>query len=158
VDHSASIPGWGSDLDPAKRPGVPYDKAPQLGAEHLYPDFPRQPARVTVFKSTEHGQFPPVFGTSCPPSGLSGMLRAFAYKFSEGRLTRWLTLLVADRVNVVEGIASDLARLHVPNIPREMGLASELRYNREAFVKKAAITAGAAAVAVLAWRAYSRRR
>jgi hypothetical protein len=157
ADHSAAIPGWGSDLEPARRPGVPYDKAPQLGAEHLYPPFPRQEPRFTIFKSTEHGKLTPVFGTSCPPGGLSGVLRAIAYRFSEGRLSRWLTLLVADRVNVVEGIASDLARGHIPNVPREMGLATEWRYNREAFVKKVAIGAGIATVLVLAWRAHSRR-
>ena len=32
VDHSATIVGWGSDLDPNVRPGVPRDKAPDIGA------------------------------------------------------------------------------------------------------------------------------
>src|SRR4051812_29728780 len=146
IDRSSTIKGWGSDLDPRRRPGVPRDKAPQLGAESLYPPIERQLVTVKIHKSTEHGRLTPVFGTSCPPRGLSGALRDFAYKFSEGRLARWLTLMFADRVDVVEDIVTDLAHGHVPNIPKEMGLRSELRYNREAFVRKAAITAGCAAL------------
>ena len=159
TDHSKRIPGWGSDLEPSSRPGVPRDKSPHLGAERLYPaSFPRQEPTFTIHKSTEHGQLTPVFGTACPPHGLSGRLRDIAYRFSEGRLSRWLTLLVADRVDVVEGIASDLARGHVPNIPREMGLATEWRYNRAAFVRKTAITVGTATAIFMVWRAYSKRR
>jgi hypothetical protein len=43
--------GWGFDLDPAVRPGVPRDKAPELGAEWLYPPFPAQEPRVKIHKS-----------------------------------------------------------------------------------------------------------
>src|SRR4051794_1512697 len=129
VDHSAAIAGWGSDLDPSTRPGVPRDKAPDIGAESLYPPIEPQVAPHRIHKSTEHGKLTPVFGTSCPPTGLSGRLRDIAYRYSEGRLVRWMTLMFADRVNMVEGIASDLARMRPPNIVREMGLASEWRYN-----------------------------
>jgi hypothetical protein len=87
---------------------------------------------------------------------LSGAIRDFGYKFSEGRLARWLTLMFADRVNVVEDLVTDLAHGHVPNIPKEMGLRSELRYNREAFVRKTAITLGFAAFLVVVWRARTR--
>src|SRR5687768_8596009 len=99
TDHSDTIRGWGSDLDPKMRPGVPRDKAPEIGVEQLYPAIPQQVPRIRVHKSTEHGKLTPVFGTSCPPSGLSGRLRDFAYRFSEGRLSRWMTLMLADRVN-----------------------------------------------------------
>ena len=157
TDLSGTIEGWGSDLEPGRRPGVPYDKQPLLGAEHLYPPFPRQEPRTRIHKSTEHGQLTPVFGTSCPPRGLSGMLRDFGYRFSEGRLARWLTLLFADRVDVVEGVVDDLARGHVPNVWKEMGLGSELRYNREAFLRKTAITVGVATVLFCAWKMRSRR-
>ena len=142
TDFSASIPGWGSDLDLARRPGVPRDKAPQLGAEALYAPIVQQESDVKIHKSTEHARLTPVFGTSCPPTGVSGAIRDFAYKFSEGRLTRWLALMFADRVNVVEDIVGDLARGRVPNIPKEMGIASEWRYNRQAFITKTAVTVG----------------
>jgi hypothetical protein len=152
IDRSATIKGWGSDLDPAVRPGVPRDKAPQIGVEQLYPPIPQQVPRVKIHKSTEHGRLTPVFGTSCPPSGLSGRLRDFAYQFSEGRLARWMTLLLADRVNVVEDVLSDLAQGRVPNIPKEMGLASELKYNRAAFTRKVAIAAVGTAALIAVWR------
>lgn len=155
IDLSSRIPGWGSDLDRARRPGVPRDKAPNIGPETLYPPIPRQVTRAKIHKSTEHGRLTPVFGTSCPPSGLSGRMRDFAYHYSEGRMLRWLTLMAADRVNMLEDIANDLAHGHIPNIPKEMGIRSELRYNRAGFVKKVAITG--VAIALVAAYVRSRR-
>lgn len=156
IDLSRRIPGWGSDLDPARRPGVPRDKAPDIGPETLYPPIPRQLSRTTIHKSTEHGQLTPVFGTSCPPSGLSGRMRDFAYHYSEGRMLRWLTLMAADRVNLIEDIVNDLAHGHIPNIPKEMGIRSELRYNPRGLAKKVAITGLALALVTAYVR--SRRR
>jgi len=156
LDLSRRIPGWGSDLEPARRPGVPRDAAPDIGPETLYPPIARQVPRVKIHKSTEHGQLTPVFGTSCPPTGLSGRMRDFAYHYSEGRMLRWLTLMAADRVNMIEDIVNDLAHGHVPNIPKEMGIRAELRYNPRGFAKKVAIT-GIALVLVTAY-VRSRRR
>ncbi|HEX2540984.1 MAG TPA: hypothetical protein VHM00_07860 [Caldimonas sp.] len=156
VDLAGKIDGWGSDLDHARRPGVPRDKAPELGAESLYPPIEAQVARIKIHKSNEHGQMPPVFGTSCPPQGLSGAIRDFAYRFSEGQLPHWLTLLLADRVNVVEGLVDDLARLQPPNLVKELGLAAQWRYNRAGFIKGAAI-AGVCVVGLLVYTR-SRRR
>jgi hypothetical protein len=156
IDLSSRIPGWGSDLDPARRPGVPRDKAPNIGPETLYPPIPRQRARFTIHKSTEHGQLTPVFGTACPPSGLSGRMRDFAYHYSEGRMLRWLTLMAADRVNMIEDIVADLSRGHIPNIPKEMGLKSAWRYNRAGVVRKAVIAGVAVGLAAAYFK--SRRR
>jgi hypothetical protein len=156
VDLAGRIKGWGSDLDRAKRPGVPRDKAPEIGVESLYPPIEPQVARIKIHKSNEHGQLTPVFGTSCPPKGLSGVLRDFAYRFSEGQLPHWQTLLLADRVDVVEGVLGDLARLHVPNLVKELGLAAQWRYNRAGFLKGAAI-AGLCVVGLVAYTR-SRRR
>ena len=154
MDLSRSIRGWGSDLEPARRPGVPRDAAPDIGPETLYPPIPRQVPRGKIHKSTEHGKLPPVFGTSCPPSGLSGRMRDFAYHYSEGRMLRWLTLMAADRVNMIEDIANHLAHGYVPNIPREMGIRSELRYNARGFAKKVAV----AGIAIALVTAYVRSR
>ncbi len=145
VDHTARIAGWGSDVDPETRPGVPRDKAPHIGAEHLYIDITRQKPPHRIHKSTEHGQLTPVFGTSCPPKGLSGRIRDFAYRLSEGRPTRWMTLIFADRVDMVEGVLQDLARMRPPNVVREMGLQSEWRHNRPRVIKVAVVTALVAA-------------
>jgi hypothetical protein len=156
VDHSAEIAGWGSDLDPRTRPGVPRDKAPDIGAEHLYIDITPQIPPHRIHKSTEHAQLTPVFGTSCPPKGLSGRVRDMAYNLSEGRLARWVALMVADRVDMVEGVLEDFARLHPPNVVREMGLRSEWRHNRKGVVKSAAVIAAALGVAYLLTRSGSR--
>lgn len=139
VDLSSIIPGWGSDLDPAVRPGVPMDKAPDIGVEHLYIDVEPQVPKFKIHKSTEHARMPPVFGTSCPPSGLSGRIRDFAYTLSEGRLSRWVLLMSADRVNVVEDVLSELSRFQIPNIPKEMGFTADLKYNRKGVIKGAAL-------------------
>jgi hypothetical protein len=154
VDLSGVIAGWGSDLDPAMRPGVPRDKAPGIGVEHLYPaGIPQQAPRMRIHKSTEHARLTPVFGTACPPRAISGWLRDVAYRFSEGRMARWLTLMVADRVDVGEGVVADLATLRGPNIVREMGLRSEWRHNRAGFIGKVAVTGiGLLALYVIATR------
>lgn len=154
LDLSGQIPGWGSDLDPARRPGVPRDKAPDIGPESLYPPIEPQASSVKVHKSTEHARLPPVYGTSCPPRGLSGLIRDAAYKLSEGKLSRWMALMLADRVHVVEGLLDDVAHLRVPNLPKEMGLKSEWRYNRAGVVRKAAVVG----VCVAAYVLYRRSR
>ena len=139
VDLSSTISGWGSDLDREIRPGVPRDKAPEIGVEFLYPPLTQQEPTDRKHKSTEHARLTPVFGTGCPPTGVSGKMRDAAYKYSEGRLERWLTLLAADRINVVEDAFADLAQLRVPNVFDEMGLRSEWRHNRNGVVTTAAI-------------------
>ncbi len=157
VDLSNTVRGWGTDLDPARRPGVPMDKAPSIGVEHLYPIFEQQVPRAKVHKSTEHGKLTPVFGNACPPRGVSGLIRDLAYKLSEGRLSRWILLMAADRVDMVEELIIDLAHLRVPNIPEEMGLGSELKYNRTGTAKKAAIV-GLGVAAFVAFLKMQRRR
>jgi hypothetical protein len=158
VDLAGHIPGWGSDLDRSRRPGVPRDAAPGIGVESLYPPIPRQSPKATIHKSTEHGRLTPVFGTSCPPRGLSGRLRDVAYRFSEGRLAHWLTLMFADRVDVVENTASELLSLRVPNVVKEMGLKSEWQYNRAGLAKKAAVAGLCVAACVVYSKSRSRSR
>src|SRR3954468_16894237 len=80
------IPGWGADLHPQDRPAVPQERfAPGLTGAHW--DFPdRQEETSPRERSIEHQFLPPVFGTSCPTKGLSGVLRRYSYaKYSEGR-------------------------------------------------------------------------
>jgi hypothetical protein len=45
-----------------------------------------------------------------PPSGLSGWIRRRAFRRSESDLRHWMLLLMADRVNVVEGLLDDARR------------------------------------------------
>jgi hypothetical protein len=153
INLSSEINGWGADLDPALRPGVPRDKAPEIGVEKLYPDIEPQIPLVKINRSIEHGQMPPVFGSTCPPRGLSGMIRNYAYKYSEAKFAHWLPLLFADRVDVVESILIDIAHGRLPNFFAEMGLGSELKYNRGNFQRKMATIGVAAAglTAVVFW-------
>lgn len=153
----SGIQGWGADLDPAARPAVPMERTPPRFIQPHYEQPERQPVTVKVFHSTERPGLTPVFGTSAPPSGVSGLIRKGAYRFSENDLRRWLMLLFADRVNVVEGIVDDLAHGHVPNLFAEMGGPAEWRYNRKGFIRKAFI-AGAVLGVMLYLNERRRRR
>jgi hypothetical protein len=111
------------------------------------PDTPPQSQRVEVLVSNERPGITQLHGTVQPPSGLSGMLRRAAFKFSENDIRHWLILLGADRINVVEGIVDDLAHGHVPNILGEMGIKSEWQHNKAGLAKKVAIAGAVGAVA-----------
>ncbi len=51
-----------------------------------------------------------VFGTSAPPSGLSGAIRRKAFEKDEGSYGRWLPLILADRIGAYKGIIDDLKK------------------------------------------------
>ena len=67
------------------------------------------------------------------------MLRRLAYKLTENDIRHFMLLLLADRINVVEGIGEDLAKGHVPNVLGEMGIKAEWKHNPVGLVKKAAV-------------------
>lgn len=120
------IAGWGVDLDPKNRPAVPKEKFnPNTGAHWDFPE--RQPERWPRERSPEHKFLTPVFGTACPPKGLSGAIRRYAYKFSEGRAAHWLLLMGADRVDVVESRFQALLRGRPDNPIAETGVLSEFK-------------------------------
>ena len=150
------VPGWGADLDPQARPAFPKERTPPRFVNVHWDELEHQAPSVKVYHSTERPGLTPVFGTAQPPSGVSGMIRGAAFRFSENDLRHWLMLLFADRVNVVEGILDDLAHGHVPNLFREMGGPAEWRYNRAGFYRKAAIAGGV--VALLLYLNSRRRR
>jgi hypothetical protein len=128
----ARIPGWGADLDPADRPSVPrmqLDLA-HTGAHWEFPE--RQPERWPRERSIEHKFLTPVFGTSCPPKGLSGVLRKYAYaRYSEARAAHWLILIGADRVDAIESHLRSFGTLHPDNPITETGVLSE--FTRKGF-------------------------
>jgi hypothetical protein len=107
IDHS-NIPGWGADLDRANRPAVPMEHTPPPRLQGVPLERPaQQPETVEILHSIERPNLTPVFGTSVPPSGLSGVIRRRAFRRSESDLRHWMLLLMADRVNVVEGLLQD---------------------------------------------------
>lgn len=123
-----TIKGWGVDLDPAVRPAVPKENYNPggTGAHWYYPE--RQVPTFAREKSTEHKELTPVFGTACPPKGLSGLIRRAAYKYwSEGQTFHWLALVFADRVDVFESLVIDLLRGRPDNPFAEWGIKSELK-------------------------------
>lgn len=122
----ARIPGWGVDLDPKDRPSVPKLRwqEDRTGAHWEFPE--RQPEKWPRERSIEHEFLTPVFGTSCPPRGVSGALRRHAYgKYSEGRAAHWLLLLAADRVDAWESHLRSFATVRPDNPITETGVLSE---------------------------------
>lgn len=138
----AHIPGWGADLDPADRPAYPKERTPPRlpgGRAGPLSQPSQQQQQVEVFHSTERSGITPIFGSSVPPSGVSGRLRKLAFRYSENDVRHWLLLLFADRVNMFEGLGEDLRQGHVPNFYAEMGGPAEWRYNRAGLVRKALV-------------------
>lgn len=123
----SNIKGWGADLDPRNRPAVPKERTPPRNNGAHWDEPERQVPRIKVLVSTEHKGLTPVFGTSCPPKGLSGLIRQWAFKYSEGKKAHWLLLLLADRVDVVESQAAELFKGQLPHPFQEMGLKSEFK-------------------------------
>jgi hypothetical protein len=126
----ARIPGWGVDLDPRDRPAVPKERFdPHFSGAHW--EFPeRQPEKWPRERSIEHKFLTPVFGTSCPPKGLSGVIRKYAYaRYSEGRAVHWLLLIAADRVDTAESTLRSFLTLHPDNPITETGVLSEFSHH-----------------------------
>ena len=149
-DH---IPGWGIDADPENDPTYPMKH--YNGADHErfnYVKPPAQPVNVEVLHSIERPGLTHVFGTSTPPRGLSGQLRRYAFRYSEATTAHWMTLILADRVDMVEGLIDDFKQGIVPNIFKERGWNAEWKYNRKGVIKTAVI-AGVAGAAILSFLA-----
>ena len=126
----ARIPGWGADLDPKDRPSVPKEllDLPATGAHWEFPD--RQPEKWPRERSIEHAFLTPVFGTSCPPRGVSGLIRKYAYaKYSEARAAHWLLLLAADRVDALESTLGSFVSRRPDNPITETGVLSEFSHH-----------------------------
>lgn len=139
-DNYKNIKGWGVDANPKNDPTYPMKN--RTNEEHKGYSWERpvqQPVEMEILHSNERPNVSAVFGTSTPPAGLSGMIRRYAFKHSESSYAHWLPLLLADRVNVVEGILEDLGQGHIPNMFAERGWGAEWKHNRQAFVEKALV-------------------
>lgn len=151
-DHK-DIKGWGIDADPKNDPTYPLKKRTDDEHDGYNWDRPtQQPIDIEVLHSVERPNITAVFGTSAPPSGLSGMIRRQAFKYGEGSFAHWIPLVIADRVNVVEGVLDDLMHGHVPNIFAERGMKAEWKFNRTGLFKSVAVGAAltAAVIAMMA--------
>ena len=141
MDHTAKDPsqikGWGVDADPKNDPTYPMKN--RNNGEHAGYSWerpPQQPATIEVLHSNERPNVTSVFGTSTPPSGLSGVIRRVAFSYSESSYGHWLPLMLADRMGVVEGILDDLKQGHLPNVFAEGGWKAEWRHNRTGLFRR----------------------
>ena len=141
MEHIAKDPsqikGWGVDADTNNDPTYPMKH--RNNGEHAGYSWERplqQPITVEVLHSNERPDVTSVFGTSTPPSALSGVLRRIAFRYSESSYGHWLPLMLADRVSVVEGVLSDLKHGHVPNVFAERGWKAEWKHNRIGLVRR----------------------
>ncbi len=126
----ARVPGWGADLDRKDRPAYPRERYdPSATGAHW--EFPaRQQEKWPRERSIEHLFLTPVFGTSAPPKGLSGLMRKHAYRrYSEGRAAHWLLLIAADRVDALESTVASFATLRPDNPITQTGVLSEFSHH-----------------------------
>ena len=141
MDHTAKDPsqikGWGVDADPKNDPTYPMkNRNDGEHAGYSWERPPQQPITIEILHSNERPNVTSVFGTSTPPSGLSGVIRRVAFRYSESSYGHWLPLMLADRVSVVEGVLGDLKHGHVPNVFAERGWKAEWKHNRTRLVRR----------------------
>ncbi len=145
----SQIKGWSVDVDRKNDPTYPMKH--RNDGEHAgygWERPPQQPITVEVLHSNERPDLTAVFGTSTPPSGLSGAIRRFAFRYSESSYGHWLPLMLADRVNVVEGVLGDLKHAHVPNVFAERGWKAEWKHNKTSLLRRILVRAVLASTAV----------
>ncbi len=148
-DHS-HIKGWGIDADPKNDPTYPMKKRTDEEIEgYTWERPPQQPIDIEVLRSVERPNITAVFGTAKPPTGLSGVIRRMAFKKSESSYGRWLPLVLADRIQVIEGYIEDARNGYVPNYFKERGWTAEWKYNRKNFILKTAAFTAVAAIGIL---------
>jgi hypothetical protein len=137
------IKGWGVDADPENDPVYPIKR--RNNGEHAGYTWKRptqQRPTVEILHSNERPNLSAVFGDVSPPSGLSGLLRRIAFRYSESSYAHWLPLVLADRVDMVEGIFDDLGHGRVPNLIEEHGWRAEWRHNRVSLLARMAVGLG----------------
>ncbi len=140
ITQKGRIKGWGQDADPRNEPTYPMKN--YTGDDHQRLDWERPPLQEVsqeVLRSIERPSNSAVVGETIPPRGLSGQLRRYAFTFSESQFGHWIPLLIADRIDEVEGVIEDLSKGRIPNIFAERGGRAALKYNKKAVIKKIAV-------------------
>ncbi|WP_295121354.1 hypothetical protein [uncultured Chitinophaga sp.] len=145
------IKGWGVDADPKNEPTYPMKK--YTGDDHKRLNYDRptlQPVTNEILHSNERPGVTAVFGTGQPPEGLSGAMRRYAFRYSEGSFSHWLPLLLADRVQMVEALVDDVKKGQIPDLIAEKGYKAEWKYNRAGVIRKGLMLAAVGALVILA--------
>lgn len=90
---------WGVDLDRSRRPGVPMERPPQLMKNAKFPIERQQGPSTAFMHGRTNKSMPPVFGTTHPPHGLSGVIKKWAATMPDHKPAFWLLKLLSDRVD-----------------------------------------------------------
>lgn len=102
LEERPSTAHTAADQDPLDRPGVPQElqpPAPLANAHWIRPDQQRSEDLPLI----GHGRpLTPVYSTENPPRALSGLVRRLAYRVPDYRVRRWVLLMLADRIDVLE--------------------------------------------------------
>ncbi len=129
ISHDGKRFVVGVDAARNVRPGVPRERldGPDPGAHW---ERPAQQRGVEVLSRSGLRAATPVFGTAQPARGLSGAVRRAAYHVPEHRATRWLLLVAADRVDVLEHRAARGLWLVLAIAAAALGYAVAARFRR----------------------------
>jgi hypothetical protein len=109
-------PAWADvDLDLARRPGVPHEaREPKPFPNTIFPPE-RQPGEPAApMHGRPNKRMPPVFGTSTPLRGLSGVVRRMAYTLPDHYPSHWLLKMLGDRVELWETRARRMLPIALP--------------------------------------------
>lgn len=142
VENYKEIKGWGIDADPLNEPTYPMKNKEAEGNAALWERPIQQQPSVEILHSNERPNLSAVFGETIPPQGLSGALRRYAFKYSESRYRHWLPLLLADRINEIEGVVQDIKDGKFPNLVAERGWKARWQFGKKKILKDAAIGIG----------------
>lgn len=155
---ASTVKGWGADADPNNDPTYPMKHRTDDGhAGYDWERPPQQPVDIEVLHSNERPNVSATFGTAAPPSGVSGMLRRFAFRYSESSYAHWLPLMLADRVNMIEGVFDDIRHGHLPNLFHEWGWRADWQHQRGALVARVALKTVVAGAVLVFLRGRRRR-
>ena len=86
--------------------------------------------------SNDHPAESNVRKTLAPLSGLSGLLRRLAFRYTESGFGNWFPLIFANRSNIWEGLVKNSRDGLIP-----YRLISELKYNKRQFITRTAVKA-----------------
>lgn len=137
AENYSHIKGWSVDVDLKNDPTYPMKhRTDEEHAGYSWERPTQQEVNVEILHSNERFNVTAVFGTSVPPNGLSGIIRRFAFRYGESSYGHWLPLILADRVNVVEGIVDDIRHGFIPNIFAERGMMAYWKYDKIGLLKK----------------------
>jgi hypothetical protein len=108
-------PHWGVDRDRARRPGVPMHRAnPEPFPNSRFPPEAQRGKPASPRHGRPNKPLPPVFGTTVPLHGLSGLVRRLAYRLPDHAPSHWVLKMLGDRVDSWTHRARKLLPIAVP--------------------------------------------